>query len=184
MRSKRHPPNTWTSLWSLVWPTGVKLLDFCCCWLCCWVSPYWILIYMFAVLMDWWVRSPSRQPNNFYVWTSAEPRAKVVATWNRFKSTPPPSHPTQVIYYWPFQGDASVVVYSNCLVVSVGTGSMIGTPEQLKWESLKKRRRDSRLILLHEGLKDKATIPTDNLTLLVRRCRNHHDFGISCPHCQ
>ena len=40
------------------------------------------------------------------------------------------------------------------------TGSMTGILEHLKWESLKKRRRDSRLILLYKGLKGKASIPT------------------------
>ena len=33
------------------------------------------------------------------------------------------------------------------------TGSMTGILGQLKWESLKKRRKDSRLILLYKGLK-------------------------------
>ena len=32
-------------------------------------------------------------------------------------------------------------------------GSMTGILEQLKWESLKKRRKDYRLILLYKGLK-------------------------------
>ena len=32
---------------------------------------------------------------------------------------------------------------------------------QLKWESLEKRRKDSRFILLYKGLKGKARIPTD-----------------------
>ena len=41
------------------------------------------------------------------------------------------------------------------------TGSMTDILEYLKWESLKKRRRDSRLILLYKGLKGKASIPTD-----------------------
>ena len=35
------------------------------------------------------------------------------------------------------------------------TGSMTGILGQLKWESLKKRRKDSRLILLYKGLKGK-----------------------------
>ena len=35
---------------------------------------------------------------------------------------------------------------------------------QLKWESLKKRRKDSRLILLYKGIKGKARIPTAMLT--------------------
>ena len=43
------------------------------------------------------------------------------------------------------------------------TGSMTGILGQLKWESLKKRRKDSRLILLYKGLKGKARIPTDDL---------------------
>ena len=33
------------------------------------------------------------------------------------------------------------------------TGSMTGILGQLKWESLKKRKKDSRLILLNKGLK-------------------------------
>ena len=40
------------------------------------------------------------------------------------------------------------------------TGSMAGILEPLKWESLKKQSRDSRLILLYKGLKGKASIPT------------------------
>ena len=37
------------------------------------------------------------------------------------------------------------------------TGGMTGILEKLKWESLKKRRRDSRLILLYKGQKDAAS---------------------------
>ena len=33
---------------------------------------------------------------------------------------------------------------------------MSGIPEQLKWESLKKRRTDNRLILLYKGVEGKA----------------------------
>ena len=44
------------------------------------------------------------------------------------------------------------------------TGSMTGILEHLKWESLKKRKRDSGLILLlYKDLKGKASIPTDDL---------------------
>ena len=50
------------------------------------------------------------------------------------------------------------------------TGSMTGILGQLKWESLKKRRKDNRLILLYKGLK--ANIPTDDLIPKTRRCRN------------
>ena len=43
------------------------------------------------------------------------------------------------------------------------TGSLTGILGQLKWESLKKRGKDNRLILLYKGLKGKARIPTDDL---------------------
>ena len=58
---------------------------------------------------------------------------------------------------------------------------MTGILEHLKWESLKKRRRDGRLILLYKGLKGKATIPTDDLNPLVRRCRNDHFMAYQVP---
>ena len=63
------------------------------------------------------------------------------------------------------------------------TGSMTGILGQLKWESLKKRRKDNRLILLYKGLKGKACVPTDDLNPKTRRCRNQH-YGISDSHCQ
>ena len=44
-----------------------------------------------------------------------------------------------------------------------GTGSMTGILEKLQRESPKKRRRDSRLILLYKCLKGAASIPTDDL---------------------
>ena len=43
------------------------------------------------------------------------------------------------------------------------TESMTGILEQLKWESLKRRRRDSRIIMLYKGLKGAASIPTNDL---------------------
>ena len=58
---------------------------------------------------------------------------------------------------------------------------MTGILEHLKWESLKERRRDSRVILLYKGLKGKATIPTDDLIPLVRRCRNDHSMAYQVP---
>ena len=61
------------------------------------------------------------------------------------------------------------------------TGSMPGILEHLKWESLKKRRRDSRPILLYKGLKSKASIPTDDLIPLVRCCRNDHSMAYQIP---
>ena len=47
--------------------------------------------------------------------------------------------------------------------VDYETGSMTGILKQLKWESLKKRRKDSRLIMLYKGLKGAASIPTNDL---------------------
>ena len=61
------------------------------------------------------------------------------------------------------------------------TGSMTGILGHLKWESLKKRRRDSILILLYKGLKGKASILTDDLIPLVRRCRNDHSMAYQVP---
>ena len=46
---------------------------------------------------------------------------------------------------------------------SRGTGSMTGILEELKWETLLKRRKDNRLILINIGLKGKARIPTIDL---------------------
>ena len=43
------------------------------------------------------------------------------------------------------------------------TVSMTGILEQLKWESLKKKRKDSRLIMLYKSLKGAASISTDDL---------------------
>ena len=39
------------------------------------------------------------------------------------------------------------------------TVSMAGILEQLKWESLKNRRKDTRLIMLYKGLMGAASIP-------------------------
>ena len=57
------------------------------------------------------------------------------------------------------------------------TWSMTGILGQLKWESLKKRRKDNRLILLYKGLKGKAMIPTDDLIPKTRRGRNQHSLA-------
>ena len=48
------------------------------------------------------------------------------------------------------------------------TGSMIGILGQLKWESLKKRRKDNRLILLYKGLKGKASVPVVDCAVFRR----------------
>ena len=61
------------------------------------------------------------------------------------------------------------------------TGSMTGILGHLKWESLKKRRKDNILILLYKGLKGKASVPTDDLIPKTRRCRNQHSMALECP---
>ena len=61
------------------------------------------------------------------------------------------------------------------------TGSMTGILGQLKWESLKKRRKDNRLILLYKGLKGKASVQTDDLIPKTRRCRNQHSMAFQTP---
>ena len=58
---------------------------------------------------------------------------------------------------------------------------MTGILGQLKWESLKKRRTDKRIILLYKGLKGKARIPTDDLIPKVRRCRIQHSMAFQIP---
>ena len=56
-------------------------------------------------------------------------------------------------------------------------GSVTSIFEQLKWESLKKRRKDNQLILLYKGLKGKAKIPIGDLIPKTRRCRNQHSMA-------
>ena len=58
---------------------------------------------------------------------------------------------------------------------------MTGILEQLKWESLKKRRNDNRFILLYKGLKGKARIPTGDIIRKTRRCRNQHSMAFHIP---
>ena len=61
------------------------------------------------------------------------------------------------------------------------TGSVTGILGQLKWESLKKRRKDNRLISLYKGLKGKARIPTDDLIPKTWRGRNQHSLAFEIP---
>ena len=61
------------------------------------------------------------------------------------------------------------------------TWSMSGILGQLKWESLMRRRKDNRPILLYKGLKGKARIPTDDLILKTRRGRNQHSMAFKIP---
>ena len=58
---------------------------------------------------------------------------------------------------------------------------MTGILEELKWETLQKRRKYNRLILLYKGLKGKARIPTDDLIPKNRRCRNQHSLVFQIP---
>ena len=54
------------------------------------------------------------------------------------------------------------------------TGSMTSIIEQLGRESLHKRRKGSKLILLFQGLKGRASIPCNDLQPPNRRSRNQH----------
>ena len=58
---------------------------------------------------------------------------------------------------------------------------MTGVLGQLKWESLKKRRKGTRLILLYQDLEGKASIPTDDLIPKTRRGRNPHSVAFQTP---
>ena len=60
-------------------------------------------------------------------------------------------------------------------------GSVTGILEELKWETLQKRRNDNRLILLYKGLKGKARIPTDDLIPKNRCCRNQQSIVFQIP---
>ena len=61
------------------------------------------------------------------------------------------------------------------------TGSITGILGQLKWESLKKRREDNRLILLYKGLKGKASVSTNDLIPKTSRYRKQHSMAFQTP---
>ena len=61
------------------------------------------------------------------------------------------------------------------------TASMTGILGQLKWESLKKRRKTNRLILLYKGLSGKTSVQTDNRIPKTRRCTNQHSMAFQTP---
>ena len=46
---------------------------------------------------------------------------------------------------------------------------MIGILQKLEWESLKKRKTDSRLIMFYKGLKGAASGPINDLVLSLRK---------------
>ena len=89
----------------------------------------------------------------------------------RFGTPPPPPGVVLQEELESVQKRAARFVTGN---YSYETRSMTGILGQLKWESLKKRRKDNRLILLYKGLKGKASVPTDDLIPKTRRCRNQH----------
>ena len=100
----------------------------------------------------------------------------------RFGTTPPhppPPHPSVVLKeeLERVQKRAARFVTGN---YNYETGSMTGILGQLKWESLKKRRIDNRLILLYKGLKGKASVPTDDL-IIKTRSRNQHSMAFQTP---
>ena len=55
------------------------------------------------------------------------------------------------------------------------TQSMTKILEQLKWESLKQRRKGSRFILFYKGLKGQASIPVDDAleTIIQNHFKSH-----------
>ena len=62
------------------------------------------------------------------------------------------------------------------------TGSMTIVLEHLKWESLKQRRKCSRLILFYKGLKGQDNIPVDDLKSPQRNTRDHHSEPFQVPY--
>ena len=90
--------------------------------------------------------------------------------------TPPP--PTGVVLQEELESVQARFVIGN---YNYETGSMTCILGQLKWESLKKRRKYSRLILLYKGLKGKDSVPTDDLIPKTRRARNQHSMAFQTP---
>ena len=62
------------------------------------------------------------------------------------------------------------------------TESMTSILEGLGWESLHKRHKGSKLILLFKGLKGRASIPCDDLQPPNRRSRNQHPMAFQVPY--
>ena len=58
---------------------------------------------------------------------------------------------------------------------------MTGINGELKWETLKEKRKDKRLILLYKVLKGKARILTDDNIPKNMRCRNQHFKAFQTP---
>ena len=62
------------------------------------------------------------------------------------------------------------------------TGSMTSILEQLGWESLHRRCKGNKLILLFKGLKGRASIPCKDLQPPNKRCRNQHPMAFQVPY--
>ena len=62
------------------------------------------------------------------------------------------------------------------------TGSMTSILEQLVWESLHKRCKGSKLILLFKGLKGRTSLSCTNLQSPNRRSRNQHPMAFQVPY--
>lgn len=60
-------------------------------------------------------------------------------------------------------------------------GSMTQIMEELKWKSLKERRKENRLILFHKGLNGLANIPTSDVIPNTRKNRNKHEKQFYIP---
>ena len=73
---------------------------------------------------------------------------------------------------------SQIAVYLNLFK----TGSMTSILEQLGWESLHKRRKDGKFILLIKGLKGRASIPCDDLQPPNRHSRNQHPMAFQVPY--
>ena len=62
---------------------------------------------MFAVLIHWWVEVLlADRTTSMCIWTTTEPRVRLLQRKTGLRP--------RVIYYWSFQCDAYVLVYSNC----------------------------------------------------------------------
>ena len=80
-----------------------------------------------------------------------------------------------------FQNRAARFVTGN-YNFETGSITMTSILEQLGWESLHKRRKDRKLVLLFKGLKGSASTPCDNLQSPNRCSRNQHPVAFQVPY--
>ena len=76
------------------------------------------------------------------------------------------------------QNRAARFVTQNYTYEAWNTTSIIG---EIKWETLKKKKKDKRLILLYKVLNGKARVPTDDHIQKNMRCRNQHFKAFQTP---